>query len=1243
MAEGSIEILLVEDNPDDTKLLLRKLGKSTNGQLKVTTVKNLHDALEYLALNTPDIVLSDLGLPDSHGLDTVTKLMCEAPNIPLVVLSGFDDEAIAIKAVQSGAQDYLVKGQLEGWQIERSLFYAIERARLQTELEQHTQEISGIQSNLLKILNKNADAIIVADKDRKILFTNPAAESLFGQQKKGLIHRLFGFPLNGGKTSEITINRRSKEKTIAEMSVVEINWEGQPAYLASLHNITKRKKMEEALRVSEDKFFKAFRHSPEVVVISNLENGTILEANDTFLRLNGYTREEVVGKESLELGLWVFPEDRAEIMGILKKKGIVSNRECQMRLKSGEIRVWLFSAEIININNIKCMLSVTTDITERKKVEEKLRFSDTALNSIHEGVFALDNEFKITRWNEMCEQMFGINTSEAIGKIVGDIITMAEEYPGQNEKRLKVLLDKGFNREEQIYRTPRGDIWVDVQAQAIEENGERYGWVTLVSDISERKKTEEELRFSHAAFRSIHESVIAMDTKYIITHWNEISEKIYGIKADEAIGKKLTEIIEIEEKLPGENDRRFERLECDGYYREEQLHRTKHGEVWVDISMQAIEENGKRYGWVMLASAITQRKLAETALKQSEEKYRELISTSTDAIISTDSQMRVIIWNQGAEKIFGYTEKEMLGQNILKIILEKDNKAVIKGLTQLNKGDSSKVINKIFEISGLRKNGTDVPIELSASSRKSDETYITTAIIRDIRERKEAEEKLRESEERYRDLFENASDLIQSCTIEGKCIYVNKAWRDALGYSEKEVLNINFWDIIHPDYIVHSTQALQRVISGENVNNVETAFVAKNGRLIQVEGNVNPVRKEGKVVAIRAIFRDITERKEANKKLRESEERYRDLFENANDLIQSVSLDGHFIYVNKAWRDALGYTDKELEKLKLWDIIQPDSLQHCEKVFRKVIQGQTEFVETAFVAKNGKVIFVEGNANLYSRENKVMATRGIFRDTTERKLAEEKLRKIDQMKTEFLSNISHELRTPLQSISGFTKLLMNGQVPDRATQQEFFQIIDRETQHLGNLINGLLDMSRLESGRFQVNKRLIPIRETVIDSIKTFYSIVQEKNITLNEEIPSDLPEMEADGERIRQVIMNLLSNAIKYNDPGGTVTIKAEKHPEELIFQVADGGIGMSPETMKHLFERFYRAEDKQGRSGTGLGLYITKQIVEAHGGHIWVESHLNKGSTFSFNLPFNGKGGNGYGKKNTSYRRRSSDIKTG
>jgi PAS domain S-box-containing protein len=1366
MEGKNIRILLVEDNPDDLELFLRKLKNSVKVQLTVTPVKSLNKALDLISQEKPDIILSDLGLPDSHGLDTVTKIICAAPNIPLVVLSGFDDEETAIKAVQSGAQDYLVKGKLEGRDVERSLFYAIERARLQAELEQHTQEIYAIQANLLHVLQKNTDAIIVIGEDRHILFINPAAESLLGSSEKELLNEPFPYILYPGKTNEVVIKKSASLTRFAETNVVEIDWEGQHAFLVSMHDITARKRneqalkeseakfakafhsnanliginrlkdgvfieindsftritgysreevighnanelnlwasqedkdritnktreneslsneqikfrdksgeihyglfssdqitiggekcfihtitditelirAEESLKISEEKFSKAFRHSPEAYVITKLDDGTILEVNDTFSRLTGYSHEEVVNRKSLELGLWANPEERIETVTTLQEKGIISDKEFHIRMKSGEIRIWLFSAEMIRISNTLCMLSMTTDITDRKKLEEKLRFSDTALNSIHEGIYAMDAEYKITRWNDICEQISGIKASEAIGKTVGEVFEMVEEYPGQNEERIKVLFEKGFNKEEQIYRTPRGNIWVDVHAQAITDNGKVQGWVTLLSDITERKKAEEALRFSHAAFQSIHESVIATDTNHVITHWNEISEEIYGIKASDAIGKKIYDIIEFGGNLPGDQERYIQNLEAEGYLHQEALHRTKHGEVWVDVTVQPIEENDKRYGWVMLATAITQRKLAEEMLKRSEEKYRELISVSNDGIVSNDAHMRITIWNQGAEKIFGYTEKEMLGQPVTKFLPESEHKKALQLHNGFIKTSPEKTTGKSLEGFGLKKDGQKIPIELSISSKRYGDNFIATAIIRDITERKEAEEKLRKSEERYRDLFENASELIQSVSQEGRFLYVNKAWREALGYGEKEIAKLNLWDVIHPDYQVHCREVFSKVMEGDSIH-IETVFVAKDGRAIHVEGNANNYYHESHLTATRGIFQDITERWEAEERLRESEERYRDLFENANDFIQSCGNNHRFAYVNKAWREALGYSQKEIANLILWDIVHPDYVENCKKTFRTVMTGKpVNNVETVFVTKEGKYIYVEGNVSAVFKDGQAVATRAIFRDITERKEAEEKLRKIDKMKSEFLSNVSHELRTPLQSISGFTKLILNGQVPDQATQQEFLGIIDNETVHLGNLINSLLDMSRLESGRFQINKTLIPIRDTIVDSVKSFHTMAREKNISLSEDIPEDLPQIEADGARLRQVFINLLSNAIKYSDPGAKVKITAEKSQGELLVKISDSGIGMTPEVQKHLFERFFRAEDKLARGGAGLGLYITKQIVDAHGGKIRVESKPNEGSTFSVTIPFNYKGGDNHDQENTRDRRRSSHIK--
>ncbi|MFH1647121.1 MAG: PAS domain S-box protein, partial [Chloroflexota bacterium] len=921
---------------------------------------------------------------------------------------------------------------------------------------------------------------------------------------------------------EIDFRIKSGEIRTVLFSAEVINIGGEPCAIHITTDITERKQMEEALRVSEEKFSRAFRASPESIVITRLTDGIFTEVNDSFTRLTGRSREEVIGRTAKDVNAWADPADRDRMVETLKETGRVSNEEFNFRNKAGEIHTWMFSAELITVGNEPCIISITTDITERKQMEEALRVSEEkfskafrgspvsiSINTVKDGVF--------TEVNDGFTRMTGYTREEVVGRSAADINIWARAE--DRSKTLQTLKEKGrVYTQELEFRVKSGEIRTWLYSAERINVGNEPCLIILSIDITKRKKAEEALRFSDAAFKSIHEGVIATDTDYVITRWNEISEQMYGIKASAAIGKKLFDVIEIAETHPGENDHRFKTLEENGYYQEEQLHRTRHGEVWVDIVFQAIEDSGRRYGWVALISAITQRKLTEEALKRSEEKYRELVNNSVDGIVSVDPQMRVILWNKGAEIIFGYQEKEMLGRSIMKVVPPGFRKMKAKGFTNFLKTGTGPILGKSREVTAIKKGGAEIPVEITLTARKVNNTYIATAIVRDITVRKEAEEKLRESEERYRDLFENA-----------------------------------------------------------------------------------------------------------------------------NDLIQSVALDGRFIYVNRAWRRALGYTEKEVAKLLVWDIIHPDHLKRCQEIFKKVISGETNRIETVFVAKDGRSIFVEGNANSYSHKGVFTATRGIFHDVTERKEAEEKLRKIDQMKSEFLSNVSHELRTPLQSIGGFTKLLMNGQVPDHATQQEFLQIIDRESLHLGNLINSLLDMSRLEAGRFQINRRLIPVRDTIVESLKTFHSLARDKNITLREEIPPGLPEMEVDDERLRQVVVNLLGNAIKFSDPGSSVTFKVKRHDGELLFQVADHGIGISQDALPHLFERFYRAEGELVRGGTGLGLYISRQIVEAHGGRIWAESQFGKGSTFSFTLPLNSKGGNSHGKENPRHRRRPGHVKVG
>ncbi len=241
----------------------------------------------------------------------------------------------------------------------------------------------------------------------------------------------------------------------------------------------------------------------------------------------------------------------------------------------------------------------------------------------------------------------------------------------------------------------------------------------------------------------------------------------------------------------------------------------------------------------------------------------------------------------------------------------------------------------------------------------------------------------------------------------------------------------------------------------------------------------------------------------------------------------------------------------------------------------------------------------------------------LSREIIERKRAEAALRELDQMKSQFISSVSHELRTPLHSIVGFTKLMLQGKVAASKDQREFLVIIDKQSERLGKLIDDLLDVSRLESGRFETRKQRLTIKEPIHDVIEELHSLANEKGIVISEDMPATLPEVEVDRERMMQVMTNLLGNAIKFSSNDGSILVKAEARDSELLVQVSDHGIGIPEEAIPHVFEKFYRVKDSKYTGGTGLGLYITKQIIEAHGGRIWVESKPNKGSTFYFTIP--------------------------
>jgi two-component system sensor histidine kinase ResE len=221
--------------------------------------------------------------------------------------------------------------------------------------------------------------------------------------------------------------------------------------------------------------------------------------------------------------------------------------------------------------------------------------------------------------------------------------------------------------------------------------------------------------------------------------------------------------------------------------------------------------------------------------------------------------------------------------------------------------------------------------------------------------------------------------------------------------------------------------------------------------------------------------------------------------------------------------------------------------------------------------------------------------------------------------SEFVATVSHELRTPIHSIWGFVKLLLAGKVQDENVRMEFLGIVDRECAHLTALVGDFLDVSKIEAGRMEMRRELFSLDELVTKTVAAFKTVADERALTIDTDLPGDLPPVEGDTERLGQVLANLLSNASKFSEEGGTISVRARAEGPELVVSVQDQGIGIAIEALPHLFERFYQVDDSRTRwqGGAGLGLYISRQIVEAHGGRIWVDSNAGEGSAFSFAIP--------------------------
>ncbi|MEE9241375.1 MAG: PAS domain S-box protein, partial [bacterium] len=473
----------------------------------------------------------------------------------------------------------------------------------------------------------------------------------------------------------------------------------------------------------------------------------------------------------------------------------------------------------------------------------------------------------------------------------------------------------------------------------------------------------------------------------------------------------------------------------------------------------------------------------------------------------------------------------------------------------------------------------------------------------------------------------------------------NSGAESLYGYAKEEVLGRHV-DMIIPEKDREETYRINREMLEEGIPvTVEVERVSKDGRVIPVSMTLSPVRREdGTLIANAGIHRDLTERHRAEEALRQSEEKFRSLVEFAADTIFVHDSSGKLLDVNQRACESLGYTREELLALSVQDIEATfESGRHFEK-WKAMKLDEPLTLEGAHRRKDGTEFPVEVRLGKFVLDGRELFV-GLIRDMTEHKEAEDRVLRAmgeaeaaSRAKSEFLSNMSHELRSPLNSVVGFSDLLIRDS--DDEMTLRLAPKIKESGEYLAKLIEDLLDFDRIESGNVKLDKEDVSINDLVKNVVEARAPQLTEGH-SLEIHLNPSCGTLSCDPTRISQVLINLLDNAVKYSPGGGAIHIRTDARPDEIWISIKDNGLGMSPEELEVIFERFRQLESGYMRrsGGLGIGLSLIRELVGLHDGRIWVESEKGKGSIFTFALPRALPGGPGMGSMDADSR----DAKSG
>jgi len=579
--------------------------------------------------------------------------------------------------------------------------------------------------------------------------------------------------------------------------------------------------------------------------------------------------------------------------------------------------------------------------------------------------------------------------------------------------------------------------------------------------------------------------------------------------------------------------------------------------------------------------------------------------------------------NARAADIVGHAHpRSLVGCHVADFVPPEQRPLVLDRIAQLQRTQQP---TPVQEFRVRRRDGQEIDVEVSAVPVALSEGQAIAALLRPVSQRKRMERDLDAARRHLRAVFDALAEGVIVRDADGEVVEVNRAAERILGLSAPDWKSLRWPGVdadgrplpadAHPSALTLATGIATR----EFLMGVDRL----DGRRVWITVNSEPLRDDaGGLLGVVTSFSDVTARRAAEQALAASEEMYRMLVQQASDGIFMAGADGRYLEVNDAGCRMLGYTREELLTMRMEQLIAPDDLATRPVDYGGLREGRTLIRERKLRCKDGSVLHSEISGRMLPDGRMI----GLVRDIGPRKTAEEALRakevaeRANRAKTEFMSRMSHELRTPLNAIIGFSDVLLHhaqAQGLD-TTLREQLRHIRSAGEHLLLLINDLLDLSRIEAGTLNLRLQDADLARSLDDTLHDLKAEAARHGVTLQSpRLAADLPLVRADVTRLRQVLDNLVSNAIKYNRTGGWVRIDADCQGAEVHVAVQDNGAGMTAQQMQRLFQPFQRLGREEGPvPGTGIGLVITRNLVELMGGRLEVQSTPGEGSRFTLVL---------------------------